>query len=195
MTGKCQPHDEGSEIRLDADQLKRLGTRSHRQAQTEEHEELTVTGTIEEPAVQRSGGDDCDDHRDRPERRGLIDGEREEQDGEYVLNDQDPDGDAPGERGRFVALLERLDGEDRAGKREGEANENGLAGRQVRGTRKPDGTENHEHRSDDGGRDHEMRRCRSPHNRPGERLQLELQADAEQQQQDAEVGDNVDGVG
>ena len=105
VVGETEADNQSPEIRLETDQCKGLGSGAHGQAQSEEDEQLAVPGPIQKPAVEGTGRNHQGDHGDRPQRRRLVDGHGEEDDGKDVLNDERADGDAAGERCRLPCAL------------------------------------------------------------------------------------------
>jgi len=193
--GEGEADQECTEVGFEPDLFEHLPTDADGEHEAEQQHQLTVPGVIEHPSVQRSSKEDRRDHDESPWRRCLVDGEGEEYDGKEVLYDQRADRKAALKRAGFIAIFEGLHGEHRAAEREREPDEQRIDDSEVGGEGEPEGTKP-EKETPNGKRGQTcMDGGTAPDHRSGERARLQLQADPEQQQQDASIGDVLDSLG
>ena len=133
-----------------------------------------------------------EEEQDRPRARRALGRGGDERDGGDVLEDQDADREPAVERLGLAALLQGLDHQHGAGERHREGQQ--RQGREPLVTEKP---QSQQPEDDDEAEDQEHRGSHvETRGHPGLTTQqdayVELETDAEQQQRDAEVGDEVE---
>ena len=97
------------------------------------------------------------------------------------------------QRTRLVAFAEGLHRKHGAGEREGKPDQSGFGQPEFRCERQARSTQQQQNSADNDNRCRHVDGGPSPHDRPGQRGQLQLQTNGEQQDQDAEVADLLNG--
>ena len=124
---------------------------------------------------------------ERPQTGQLAARGHHEGDGGQVLNDEDADADAAVERRGVVALLQQLHREDRAGEAQREPQQSSGLQREP-GQRIQSGVRRSQQRCAAEGRgEHHVHQADAPDLRANDAAQVELEANDEEQQHDAQV--------
>ena len=124
---------------------------------------------------------------------GSLGGGADEDHRRDVLEDQDADGETAVERLALAALLQRLDHQDRAGEGHREGQQRQRLEVLVPEQPHPQHAEQPDEAEDQGHRCDQVDPCRQPGLAPQQDPHVDLQPDAEQQQGDAEIGQDVQG--
>ncbi len=190
VAGQQHAHDERAEVALEPDGLEQRVARTERDGHAEQGLQLAVAHPRPDLA-QQPGARDQEHEGERPRARRVVGGHGQEDDGDQVLHDEHADGDPAVEGGLVGAAVEHLDHEHRGRERQGEPEQREHAQALAREHREPDHAEQAEEPDGDGDADQQVRDRREPDVPAQQGLDVQLEADAEQQQRHAEVGDGA----
>ncbi len=187
MGGEQHADDQRTEIRLEPDHFKTGGPHYQCQKHPEQYLQLAVTGPLQELEQQRAQQRQSQ-HPERPDAGQLAAGERQKGHGEHILHYQHPDGDAGVEGIHVAAIFQYLDRKDGAGEGEGEAQQQRQLPVQRQSEVEPQPLADQQHHGKQQGGEQQVQAGGAPHITPHQGLDIELEADGEQQQGDAEIG-------
>ena len=185
MIGDENAQHERTEVALESDEFEQLRTAQSKQETIEDHE-LAMADALERDDQQWPKRKDEQDQQG-PVGRPLPHRDGQKDNGSQVLDDENSDCDPAVERCRLALVFQHLHDEHRAGEAQGKGDQKRLEQVEVGKERRPecggkiDGR--CEKRHDDG----HMQPGHGPYLRSGKHPKVELQADDEQQQGNAEV--------
>ena len=180
----CQhPHQQGAQVGLHADHAEQGDPQAEGQGDTEQDQQLAVPRLDHDQVNQWAQGDQPE-QRDGPRGRQRAGRDGQEDHGEQVLDDENADRGASMQGRLLTPRLEHLHGEHGAREAEREPREERRS--------RLEATEDENQATEDAHREGSVDASGAPDVRPGERAQVELQADREQQEVDAGVRDRLE---
>ena len=182
---------QSAQIGLHADLLEQRRPHDGGGEETEERQQLAMADPVQQIAQGRPQEEQAD-QSERPDRGQRAGRSGQEGHGEDVLDDQDTDRRAPMQRPHLALVLKHLHREDGAGEAEREGDQQRRARIERGEDREPGRGQQHQAGRQHDHRDRGMQAGAGPDFRPRQGFELELQADHEEQQGDAEIGDVAD---